>query len=159
FSSHRRLHLLSIHCWRALERKHMAFAETTTISHPPEQVFSGLLNRDFHIYASGAFRAELNEFSAKPSHPASIDTVSVNIQRTVVGEDVSARLPSAIQRFTKGKIQRNQDRAWSATAEDGTRDANVSIKVPVAKGAATATIELSATDDGSRTVVKNEGSV
>src|SRR5690625_3269531 len=98
----------------------MAFDETTTISHPPEQVFSGLLNRDFHIYASDAFRAELNEFSAKPSQPASSDTVSVNIQRTVDGEDVAPRLPSAVQRFAKGRIQINQEigrascreRAW-----------------------------------------------
>src|SRR5699024_7058302 len=89
----------------------MAFDETTTISHPPEQVFSGLMNHDFHIYASDAFRAELNEFSTNPSQPAPSDTVSVNIQRTVNGEDVATRLPSAIQRFAKGKIQIPQDEA------------------------------------------------
>src|SRR5699024_284296 len=137
----------------------MAFDETTTISHPPEQVFSGLMNHDFHIYASDAFLAELNEFSTNSSQPAPSYTVSVNIQRTVNGEDVATRLPSAIQRFAKGKIQIHQDEAWSAAAEDGSRDANVTIKVPVAKATATATINLSPTEDGTATVVKTEGSV
>src|SRR5699024_521797 len=158
-SSHQRLHLLSIHCWRALERKHMAFDETTTISHPPEQVFSGLLNRDFHIYASDAFRAALNEFSAKPSQPASSDTVSVNIQRTVDGEEVAPRLPSAVQRSAKGRIQMHEDEAWSAAADDGSRDANVTSKLTVDKATAKATIKLTATEDGTGTVVKSDGSV
>src|SRR5699024_12252839 len=72
---------------------------------------------------------------------------------------VAPRLPSAIQRFAKGRIQINQDEAWSAAAEDGSRDANVTIKVPVAKATATATIKLSATEDGTGTVVQTEGSV
>src|SRR5699024_8345365 len=134
----------------------MAFDETTTISHPPEKVFSGLLNRAFHIYASDAFRAELNEFSAKPSQPASSDTVSVNIQRTVDGEDVAPRLPSAIQRFAKGRIQIKQDEASSAAAQDGSLAANVTIMLPVAKATATTTINLSATEEETGTVVKTQ---
>src|SRR5699024_5942419 len=83
-------------------------------------------------------------------------TVSVNIQRTVDGEDVAPRLPSAIQRFAKGRIQITQDEAWSAAAEDGSRDANVTIKVPVAKATAAATIKLSATEHGTGTGVQPE---
>src|SRR5699024_10782030 len=117
------------------------------------------LNRDFHIYASDAFRAELNEFSAKPSQPASSDTVSVNIQRTFDGEDVAPRLPSAIQRFAKGRIQINQDEAWSAEAEERSSQANVTIKVPLAKATEIATNNLLGTEDENVTMVKTEGSV
>src|SRR5699024_6332294 len=110
-------------------------------------------------YASDAFRAERNEFSAKRSEPASCDTVSVNIQRTVDAENFAPRLPSPIQRFAKGGTQINHHAASSAVAQDGRVDANVTIKVPVAKATATATIKLSATEDGTGTVVKTEGSV
>lgn len=137
----------------------MAFNESTTIAYTPEQVFKGLTSRDFHVYASDAFRADLNEFSAVPSEPAAHDTVSVNIQRTVNGEDFSHKLPSAVQRFVKGRVEIEQAEAWSAAADDGSRDANVTIKVPLAKATATATIKLHPTEDGSGTVVITDGSV
>lgn len=136
----------------------MAFNETTTISYTPEQVFSGLTNRDFHVYASDAFRADLDEFSVMPSEPAAADTVSVNIQRTVNGEDFAHKLPSAVQRFAKGRVSIEQTEAWSAAADDGARDANATIKVPMVKATATATIKLYPTEDGSGTVVETEGS-
>ncbi len=137
----------------------MAFNETTTISHTPEQVFSGLTSRDFHVYASDAFRADLDEFSVMPSEPAASDTVSLNIQRTVNGEDFAHKLPSAVQRFAKGRVAVEQIEAWSAAADDGARDANATIKVPMAKATATAKIKLYPTEDGSGTVVETEGSV
>ncbi|MDN5704152.1 MAG: DUF2505 domain-containing protein [Yaniella sp.] len=137
----------------------MAFKETTTIPYTPKQVFSGLTNRDFHVYAADAFRADLDEFSVMPHEPTSDDTVSVNIQRTVNGEDFANKLPSAVQRFAKGRVAIEQTEAWSAAADDGARDANATIKVPMAKATATATIKLYPTEDGSGTVVETEGSV
>lgn len=137
----------------------MAFNETTTISYSPEQVFKGLVSRDFQVYAADAFRADLDEFSVVPSEPAANDTVAVNIQRTVNGEDFAQKLPSAVQRFVKGRVSIEQNEAWSAAAEDGSRDANVTIKVPVAKATATATIKLFPAKGGTATVVETEGSV
>ena len=137
----------------------MAFQETTTIPYTPEQVFGGLTNRDFHVYAADAFRADLDEFSVMPHEPAASDTVSVNIQRTVNGEDFANKLPSAVQRFAKGRISIEQAEAWSAAGDDGARDANATIKVPMVKATATATIKLYPTEDGAGTVVDTEGSV
>lgn len=137
----------------------MAFKESTTISYTPEQVFQGLISRDFHVYASDAFRADLDEFSAVPSDPEDAETVSVNIQRTVDGEDFAHKLPSAVQRFVKGRVEIEQSEAWSAAGDDGARDANATIKVPLAKATATATIKLYPVEDGSGTVVETEGSV
>lgn len=137
----------------------MAFNETTTISYPPEQVFSGLISRDFQVYASDAFRADLDEFSVVPGEPAASDTVTVNVKRTVNGEDFAQKLPSAVQRFAKGRVTIEQQEAWSAAAEDGSRDANVTIKVPMAKATATATIKLFPAKDGAATVIETDGSV
>lgn len=137
----------------------MAFNETTTIEFTPEQVFNGLISRDFQVYASDAFRADLDEFSVVPSEPAPEDTVSVNIQRTVNGEDFAEKLPSAVQRFVKGRVAIEQSESWSAAADDGSRDANVKIKVAIAKATATATIKIFPAKSGSATVVETEGSV
>ena len=137
----------------------MAFNETTTISYTPEQVFHGLINRDFQVYASNAFRADLDEFSVVPAQPAAADTVTVEIKRTVNGEDFAQKLPSAVQRFAKGRVTIDQQEAWSAAAEDGSRDANVTIKVSMVKATATATIKLFPAKGGTATVVETEGSV
>src|SRR5699024_8393266 len=112
-----------------------------------------------HVYASDGFRADLDEFSVMPHEPTSDDTVSVNIQRTVNGEYCGHKLASDVQRFAKARVSIEQTEAWSAADDDGARDANATIKVPMIKATATAIIKLYPTEDGSGTVVETEGSV
>lgn len=137
----------------------MAFEESTTISHTPQQVFNGLISRDFQVYVSDSLNANVDEFSAVPSEPAADDTVAVTIKRSIDGEEIAHRLPSAVQRFVKGQVRIEQAEAWSAAADDGARNANVTLKVPLAKATGTATIKLYPTEDGSGTIVDIAGSV
>lgn len=137
----------------------MSFKESTTVSYTPKQVFEGLINRDFQLYVSDGLDANIDEFSVAPSEPAPEDTVAVTIHRSVEGEQIADRLPSAVQRFVKGRVNIEQAEAWSAAGDDGSRDANITIKVPLAKATGTATIKLYPTEDGSGTVVDIEGSV
>jgi uncharacterized protein YndB with AHSA1/START domain len=137
----------------------MAFNESTTIPHPPQRVFEGLISEDFQVSASEDFNATVDKFTVVPPQPTASDTVSVTIHRSVDGDKITDRLPSAVQRFVKGKINVEQSEAWSAASEDGSRDANLTIKVPVAKATGTATIKLSPTADGSGTKVETSGSL
>src|SRR5699024_415525 len=93
------------------------------------------------------------------AQPQATDTVSVYISRSAEGDSIAHRLPSAVQRFVKGKIQIEQAEAWSAAAADGSRDANVTIQVPLAKATGTATIQLVPAADGAATTVNIAGSV
>ncbi len=137
----------------------MAFTESTTISHPPQRVFEGLISQDFQKHASKDFNASVDEFTVVPPQPAASDTVSVTIHRSVEGDVVAKRLPSAVQRFVKGRVNIEQSEAWSGAAEDGSRDANLTIKVPMAKATGTATIKLFPTADGTGTTVDVSGSL
>lgn len=137
----------------------MAFNESTTISHPPQRVFAGLISKDFQVNATEKLHAQVDQFTVVPPQPATSDTVSVTIHRSVEGEKVVNRLPSAIQRFVKGRIKIEQSEAWSAAAEDGSRDANITIKVPMAKATGTATMKLVPTAAGTGTTVEVSGSL
>ncbi|GAA4471214.1 hypothetical protein GCM10023190_00070 [Enteractinococcus fodinae] len=137
----------------------MAFNESTTISHPPQRVFEGLISQDFQQHVAEEFNASVDKFTVVPPQPAASDTVSVTIHRSVNGEQVAQRLPSAVQRFVKGRVNIEQSEAWSAASGDGARDANVTIKVPMAKATGTATIKLAPTADGTGTTVNVSGSL
>lgn len=137
----------------------MAFQESTTVSHPPQKVFEGMISRDFQEHVSNEFNASIDQFTVTPPQPAASDTVNVTIQRGLDGSQIADRLPSAVQRFAKGRVQIEQSEAWSAAGEDGSRTANVTIKVPLAKATGTATIKLTPTDDKTGTVVDVAGSV
>lgn len=137
----------------------MAFQESTIVSHPPQKVFEGLINREFQQHVSDGFRADIDQFLVTPAQPTASDTVNVTIHRSIDGEQIVNRLPSAVQRFVKGRVQIEQQEAWSAAGDDGSRSANVTIKVPLAKATGTATIKLTPTDDETGTVVEIAGSV
>ncbi len=137
----------------------MAFSESTTVSYPPQRVFEGLISENFQIYFADSLRARIDKFQVEPAQPAASDTVSVTIHRSLDGEQVADRLPSAVQRFVKGRVNIEQSEAWSAAAEDGSRDANATIKVPIAKATGTATMKLHPTADGTGTVVEVSGSL
>lgn len=138
----------------------MAFKETTTIiSYTPEQVFYGLISHDFQLYVSDSVNAKVEEFSVVPEEPEMDETVQVNIKRTIDGDQFAHKLPSAVQRFASGDVNIEQAEAWTAAGDDGRRDADVTIKVPVAKATGTAVFRLYPTEDGSGTVVDVEGSV
>ena len=137
----------------------MAFTESTTISHTPQEVFNGLISRDFQVYVSDSFNASIDQFTVVPSQPAATDTVAVTIQRSIDGDQIANRLPSAVQRFVKGRVNVEQSEAWSAASDDGSRDANITIKVPIAKATGTATMKLYPTDDGASTIVDVSGSL
>ena len=137
----------------------MAFQESTTVSHPPQQVFEGLISRDFQEHVAEGYQAKIDQYMVTPAQPTASDTVHVTIHRSLDGEQIASRLPSAVQRFAKGHVQIEQSEAWSAAAADGARDANVTIKVPLAKATGTATIKLAPTADGTGTVVDIAGSV
>ncbi len=137
----------------------MAFQESTVVSHPPQKVFEGLISRDFQQHAAEDFQATVDQFMVTPAQPAASDTVNVTIHRSLDGSKIADRLPSAVQRFAKGRVQIEQTEAWSAAATDGSRDANVTIKVPLAKATGTATIKLTPTADASGTTVAIAGSV
>lgn len=137
----------------------MAFQESTTVSHPPQRVFQGLISREFQVHVAEGLQASVDQFQVTPAQPADTDTVSVTIKRSVEGEQIANRLPSAVQRFVKGRVHIEQVEAWSAAGPEGARDANVTIKVPLAKATGTATIALTPTDDGSATVVDIAGAV
>ena len=137
----------------------MAFQESTTVSHPPQQVFEGMISRDFQEHVSNEFNASIDQFMVTPPQPAANDTVNVTIHRGLDSSQIADRLPSAVQRFAKGRVQIEQTEAWSAASADGSRNANVTIKVPLAKATGTATIKLTPTDDNTGTVVDVAGSV
>lgn len=137
----------------------MAFQESTTVSHPPHRVFEGLISRDFQQHVAEEFRASVDQFMVTPAQPTASDTVHVTIHRSVDGEQIVNRLPAAVQRFVKGRVQIEQSEAWSAASDDGSRNANVTLKVPLAKATGTATIKLTPTDDKTGTVVDVAGSV
>ena len=137
----------------------MAFQESTTVSHPPQKVFEGLISRDFQQHVSEEFKATIDQFLVTPAQPTASDPVNVTIQRSLDGSQIADRLPSAVQRFAKGQVQIEQTEAWSAAGEDGSRNANVTIKVPLAKATGTATIKLAPTADNAGTVVDIAGSV
>lgn len=137
----------------------MAFAESTTISHPPQRVFEGLINREFQQHVSDGLKARIENFQVAPAQPGAADTVTVTIARSMEGEQIAHRLPSAVQRFVKGTVAVEQQEAWSAAAADGARNANVTIKVPLAKATGTATIKLIPSADGASTTVETAGSV
>src|SRR5699024_3564967 len=111
----------------------MAFTESTTISHPPQDVFAGLISQDFQTYVAQEFNASVDKFTVVPAQPAASDTVSVTIHRGIDGEQIAHKLPSAVQRFAKGRINIEQSEAWSGEGEHGERDASVNIEMPVAK--------------------------
>lgn len=137
----------------------MAFTESTTISHPPQDVFAGLISQDFQTWVAQEFNASVDKFTVVPAQPAASDTVSVTIHRSIDGEQIAHKLPSAVQRFAKGRINIKQSEAWSGEGEHGERDANVTIKVPIAKATGTATIKLVPHADGQGTTVEISGSL
>lgn len=137
----------------------MAFQEKTSVSHPPQRVFEGLTSREFQVHVADGLRASVDEFQVSPAQPTSADTVSVTISRSIEGEQIANRLPAAVQRFVKGRVQVEQVESWSAANDQGARDANVTIKVPLAKATGTATIRLVPSADGSSTTVEIAGSV
>ena len=137
----------------------MAFNESTTISHPPQDVFAGLTSEEFQRHVTQEFNANIDRFTVVPAQPAASDTVSVTIHRSIDGERIKDRLPSVVQRFAKGQINVEQSEAWSGEGDHGERDANVTIKVPIAKATGTATIKLVPHANGESTTVEVSGSL
>ena len=123
----------------------MAFKESTTIAHPPADVFTALASEDFNRKVTEGLGGQLVAFErqGEPSGP-----VSVTMVRSVPVH----RLPEAVQKFAGkflgDKLSVEQQENWSAPAADGSRTGQLVLTVTAAKVTATAEQRLVPTGTG-----------
>ena len=81
------------------------------------------------------------------------DTAQVTIHRSIDGEQIANRLPSAVQRFVKGRVKLNSQKRGRQLAMT-VHAIPMTIKVPLAKATGTANDQTDPTDDETGTVVE-----
>ncbi|QCU78618.1 DUF2505 domain-containing protein [Citricoccus sp. SGAir0253] len=133
----------------------MGFQETTTIAHPPAEVFATLVDERFNHSITKGVGGELVAFERQGELDG---PVSVTMVRSVP----VSRLPEVVQKFA-GKflgdhLRMEQQETWSAPAADGSRTGQLVITVSAAKVTATSEHQLVPADGGA-TEVRATGSV
>ncbi|NUL48820.1 DUF2505 domain-containing protein [Cellulosimicrobium funkei] len=123
----------------------MAFKESTTISHPPADVFTALVDEAFNRKVTEGLGGALVAFERQGELTG---PVSVTMVRSVPVN----RLPDAVQKFAGkflgDKLSLEQHETWSAPAADGSRTGQLVVTVAAAKTTATAEQLLLPTDGG-----------
>lgn len=124
----------------------MAFKESTTVAHPPADVFAALVDEAFNRKVTEGLGGTLVAFERQGELTG---PVSVTMVRSVPVN----RLPEAVQKFAGkflgDKLSLEQHETWSAPGEDGSRTGQLVVTVAAAKTSATAEQLLLPTDDGS----------
>ncbi|MEO9248362.1 DUF2505 domain-containing protein [Citricoccus nitrophenolicus] len=132
----------------------MAFKESTTISHPPADVFAALVDEAFNRKVTEGLGGALVAFERQGELTG---PVSVTMVRSVPVN----RLPDAVQKFAGkflgDKLSLEQHETWSAPAADGSRTGQLVVTVAAAKTTATAEQLLLPTEGG--TEVRVTGAV
>ncbi|MBB5748109.1 DUF2505 domain-containing protein [Micrococcus sp. TA1] len=123
----------------------MAFKESTTIAHPPADVFTALASEEFNRKVTEGLGGQLVAFErqGEPTGP-----VSVTMLRSVPVH----RLPETVQKFAGkflgDKLSVEQQENWSAPAADGSRTGQLLLSVTAVKVTATAEQRLVPTETG-----------
>ncbi|MGM7669369.1 DUF2505 domain-containing protein [Microbacterium sp. A93] len=127
----------------------MAFKESTTIAHPPADVFAALVDEAFNRKVTEGLGGTLVAFERQGELTG---PVSVTMVRSVPVD----RLPEAVQKFAGkflgDKLSLEQQETWSAPGADGSRTGQLVITVAAAKTNATAEQLLLPVDGGSSEV-------
>ncbi len=123
----------------------MAFKESTTIAHPPADVFAALVDEAFNRKVTEGLGGALVAFERQGELTG---PVSITMVRSVPVN----KLPDAVQKvagkFLGDKLSVEQQETWSAPAADGSRTGQLVVTVGAAKTTATAEQLLLPTDDG-----------
>ncbi|MGD6978338.1 MULTISPECIES: DUF2505 domain-containing protein [Citricoccus] len=123
----------------------MAFKESTTITHPPADVFEALVGEEFNRTVTEGLGGELSAFERQGELSG---PVSVTMLRTVPVH----RLPETVQKFAGkflgDKLSVEQQENWSAPAADGSRTGQLLLSVTAVKVTATAEQRLVPTETG-----------
>ncbi|HRO30465.1 DUF2505 domain-containing protein [Citricoccus sp.] len=123
----------------------MAFKESTTIAHPPADVFTALASEEFNRKVTEGLGGQLVAFErqGEPTGP-----VSVTMLRSVPVH----RLPETVQKFAGkflgDKLSVEQQENWSAPAADGSRTGQLLLSVTAVKVTATAEQRLVPNETG-----------
>ena len=128
----------------------MAFSESITIAHRPDEVFPALVDEAFTRQVTEKLGGTLVAFELQ-GDPAG--AVHVTMVRSVPVN----RLPEAVQKFAGkflgDKLSLEQSESWSAPGPDGSRTGQVVFSVPTAKTTARVEQRLSPTEGGSEIAV------
>lgn len=124
----------------------MAFKESTTIAHPPADVFTALVDEAFNRKVTEGLGGTLIAFERQGELTG---PVSVTMVRSVPVN----RLPETVQKFAGkflgDKLSLEQHETWSAPGADGSRTGQLVVTVAAAKTTATAEQLLLPIDAGS----------
>lgn len=123
----------------------MTFKESTSIAHPPADVFTALASEEFNRKVTEGLGGTLVAFErqGEPTGP-----VAVTMVRSVPVH----RLPESVQKFAGkflgDKLSVEQQENWSAPAADGSRTGQLVLSVTAVKVTATAEQRLVPTGTG-----------
>ncbi|MFC7403010.1 DUF2505 domain-containing protein [Citricoccus sp. GCM10030269] len=113
----------------------MAFKESTTIAHPPADVFSALVDEDFNRAVTEKLGGALVAFERQGE-------LSGPVTLTMVRSVPVNKLPDAVQkfagRFLGDKLSVEQHETWSAPGADGSRTGQLVVTASAAKASVTA---------------------